>query len=39
VGEGFISVTPLHLDMTGEDFLEALEADPPGWINGDRVEL
>jgi 5'-nucleotidase len=39
VGEGFISVTPLHLDMTGDRFLGELEAKPPDWINGERVEL
>jgi 5'-nucleotidase len=32
VGNGWISVTPLHLDMTDRAFLERLEADPPPWV-------
>jgi 5'-nucleotidase len=32
VGEGWISVTPLHLDMTDIRFLEELEACEPSWV-------
>lgn len=32
VGEGWISVTPLHLDMTDTAFLEKLEAAKPLWV-------
>ena len=34
---GYVSVTPLQLDMTGFRLLEALEGDPPSWVvEGDR---
>jgi 5'-nucleotidase len=32
VGNGWISVTPLQLDMTSEDLLEELREDVPGWV-------
>jgi len=32
VGEGWVSVTPLHLDMTSRAFLSEMEADPPAWV-------
>lgn len=32
VGDGWISVTPLHLDMTDTEFLEALKAAEPQWV-------
>jgi 5'-nucleotidase len=32
VGGGWISVTPLGLDMTAEPFLGALEASAPSWV-------
>ncbi len=36
VDEGFISVTPLQLDMTSGRLLEQLEEEPPTWINHGR---
>ncbi len=33
VAEGYISVTPLHLDMTAGTLLRKLQADPPEWVN------
>lgn len=35
VAEGYVSVTPLHLDMTAGGLLEALRRDPPAWLRGD----
>jgi 5'-nucleotidase len=32
VGEGFVSVTPLHLDMTATDVLGSLLVTPPTWV-------
>jgi 5'-nucleotidase len=29
---GYVSVTPLQLDMTGFRLLQELEGDPPGWV-------
>jgi len=40
VGEGYISVTPLHLDMTDLDFLEQLKDRRPSFLdhpNGERA--
>jgi len=34
VGDGYISVSPLHLDMTGDRFLDKLRSDPPDWVRG-----
>lgn len=34
VGEGYVSVTPLHLDATAVRELEALRADAPAWLEG-----
>ncbi len=31
--EGYISVTPLHLDMTAASFLSDLRVDPPAWVS------
>jgi 5'-nucleotidase len=39
VGMGYASVTPLHLDLTGDGFLEELREKPPDWIDSDLVEL
>jgi 5'-nucleotidase len=35
VANGFISVSPLHLDMTDFRFLEELRSSLPSWIDGD----
>jgi 5'-nucleotidase len=35
VGEGYVSVTPLHLDMTNRSFLQQLEQNKPDWIHHD----
>ena len=32
VGNGWISVTPLHLDMTSRNFLAEMELNPPSWV-------
>ena len=32
VGHGRISVTPLHLDMTGTELLAELAASSPAWL-------
>ncbi len=34
VAQGFISVTPLHLDMTSHAMLGRLLEDPPSWVDG-----
>jgi len=34
VGNGWISVTPLHLDMTSAGFLSGLKENPPPWVRG-----
>jgi 5'-nucleotidase len=35
VGEGWVSVTPLHLDLTDVEFLERLQGDLPEWAMQD----
>ncbi len=35
VAEGWVSVTPLHLDLTGFDLLDGLRREPPPWV-GER---
>ena len=35
VGEGWISVTPLHLDMTSRAFLSEMKSNPPSWVRED----
>lgn len=35
VASGFVSVTPLHLDMTGFGFLDALIEERPPWISAE----
>ncbi len=36
VADGFISVTPLHLDMTASSLLEAMRQNPPEWARDER---
>ncbi len=38
VGEGWISVTPLNLDMTDTGFLEKLQAAEPSWVRENDCE-
>lgn len=35
VGQGWISVSPLHLDMTSRPFLREMEETPPSWVRED----
>ncbi len=35
VAEGYISVSPLHLDMTDFHYLEELRSSLPSWIDPD----
>ncbi len=36
VAAGFISVTPLHLDLTASSLLERFREDPPEWASDER---
>jgi len=36
LAEGYVSVTPLHLDMTASSLLEALRNEPPEWVTDER---
>jgi 5'-nucleotidase len=36
LGNGYVSVTPLHLDMTDRGFLAELEQGRPRWLDGVR---
>jgi 5'-nucleotidase len=39
VAQGNVSVTPLHLDMTGFHFLKELRREEPSWVAGNRDGL
>jgi 5'-nucleotidase len=36
VASGYVSVTPLHLDMTDHRALESLRAERPAWVDAEE---